>query len=148
MNYRICTKKDIPVMCEMRKQQLIQSGIDPKTDIDAELYRFFTDKLDDGSLVEWMLEENGKVIATAGILFIEFPPSYRNPTGVRGYITNMYTAPEYREKGIASSMLEKLIEEARKRSVFRICLRASEMGKSVYKQFGFEESDRWMELDL
>ena len=102
-------------MCEMRKQQLIQSGINPKTDIDAELYRFFTDKLDDGSLVEWMLEENGKVIATAGILFIEFPPSYRNPTGVRGYITNMYTAPEYRGKGIASSMLRKLIEEAKKR---------------------------------
>ena len=41
--------------------------------------------------------------------------------------------PEYRGKGIASSMLQKLIEEARKRSVFRICLRASEMGKSVYK---------------
>ena len=135
-------------MCEMRKQQLIQSGIDPKTDIDAELYRFFSDKLDDGSLVEWMLEENGKVIATAGILFIEFPPSYRNPTRVRGYITNMYTAPEYRGKGIASSMLRKLIEEAKKRGVSRICLRASEMGKSVYKQFGFEESDRWMELDL
>ena len=44
--------------------------------------------------------------------------------------------------------LEKLIEEARKRSVFRICLRASEMGKSVYKQFGFDEPDKWMELDL
>ena len=77
MNYRICTKKDIPVMCEMRKQQLIQSGIDPKTDIDADLYRFFSDKLDDGSLVEWMLEENGEVVATAGILFIEFPAYLR-----------------------------------------------------------------------
>ena len=40
------------------------------------------------------------------------------------------------------------MEEAKARSVFRICLRASDLGKPVYKKFGFEESERWMELDL
>ena len=99
-------------------------------------------------LMLYDMEENGEVIATAGILFIQMPPAYSNPTGVRGYITNMYTAPEYRGKGIATSMLQKLMDEARSRSVFRICLRASDLGKPVYKEFGFDESDKWMELDL
>ena len=148
MNYRICSENDIPLMCQMRKRQLMKEGIDPRIDIDAELHRFFSDKMADGSLIEWFLEEDGEVIATAGILFIDFPPSFTNQSGVRGYITNMYTAPGHRGKGIATAMLHKLIEEARARSVTRICLRASELGKPVYKAFGFEKSDKWMELDL
>ena len=148
MNYRRCTENDIPLMCQLRKRQIFRDDIDPRINIDAELHRFFTDMMADGSLVEWFAEENGEVIATAGILFIQMPPAYSNPTGVRGYITNMYTAPEYRGKGIATSMLQKLMDEARSRSVFRIFLRASDLGKPVYKEFGFEGSDKWMELDL
>ena len=148
MKYRLCTKDDIPLMCQMRKQQLMREGVDTRIDLDPDMYRFFTDKMADGSLVEWFLEENGEVIATAGILFIEMPPSYNNPTGIRGYITNMYTAPEYRRKGIATSMLSKLMEEAKARSVNRICLRASEQGRPVYEKFGFKGSEKWMELDL
>ena len=148
MNYRQCTKDDIPIMCEMRKRQLMREGIDLSVDLDADLFRFFTDKIADGSLVEWFLEENGEVIATAGILFIEMPPSYNNPTGIRGYITNMYTAPEYRRKGIATSMLSRLMDEAKARSVNRICLRASDLGRPVYEKFGFTGSGKWMEMDL
>ncbi len=148
MNYRLCTKDDIPLMCRMRKRQLAREGIDTRIDLDEDMYRFFSDKMADGSLVEWFLEENGEIIATAGILFIEFPPSYNNPTGVRGYVTNMYTAPEYRRKRIATSMLSRLMDEARARSVNRICLRASALGKPVYEKFGFTGSEKWMELDL
>lgn len=148
MDYRIGTKQDIPVMCQIRKQQLIDEGIDPVTNIDEELLRFYEDKLADGSLVEWMLEENGKIIATAAILFIEFPPTYTNMTGVKGYITNMYTAPEYRGKGIASQLLDKLIDEADQRGIHQIWLRASSLGKSVYKRFGFAETDGYMELNM
>lgn len=148
MNYRRCTEDDIPLMCQMRKRQLTRADVDTSIDIDAELFRFFSDKMADGSLVEYFLEENGEIIATAGILFIEFPPAYSIPTGVRGYVTNMYTAPEYRRQGIATSMLLKLMDEAKARGVTQLCLRATDMGKPVYEKFGFEESGRWMDLDL
>ena len=42
-----------------------------------------------------LLEDDGKIIATAGILFIEFTPGFHCRNGIRGYITDMYTAPEY-----------------------------------------------------
>lgn len=148
MNYRVATKQDIPVMCRIRKQQLIDEGIAPNTDIDEELSRFFEEKVTDGSLVEWLLEENGKVIATAAILFIEFPPTFTNATGVKGYITNMYTSPDYRGKGIATGMLHKLMDEAKHRSVHNILLHASILGRPVYEQFGFVGTGDWMELTL
>ena len=148
MVLRVGAEQDIPAMCQIRKQQLIDEGIAPDSDIDSELHRYFTEKIANGSLVEWLVEENGRVIATAAIAFIEFPPSYNNPSGIRGYITNMYTAPDRRGEGIASMMLNKLTEEAKKRGVHRIWLSASSLGKPVYKRFGFEEADRCMELNL
>ena len=148
MDYRIGTKQDIPVMCQIRKQQLIDEGIEPGIIIDEELNRFFEEKIADGSLVEWLVEEEGKIIATAAIFFIEFPPSYTNRTGMKGYITNMYTAPDYRGKGIAKALLGKLVDEAKIRGVHQIWLGASYLGKPVYKQFGFVEADEYMKLDL
>ena len=109
---------------------------------------FFEKPFADGSLVERVAEEDGQVVATAAILFIEFPPAFTNPTGIRGYITNMYTSPDYRGKGIATSLLEKLMEEARARNIYMIFLGASKMGKPVYRKFGFEESGKWMDLHL
>ena len=148
MLYRLATVQDIPVLCRIRKQQLIDEGGTPIPGMDEELLRYFTDKLADGSLVEWVLEDGGQIIATAAIAFMDFPPSYTNRTGLRGYITNMYTAPAYRGKGIASSMLGRLKQEAEKRSVHSIMLHASVLGKPVYKQFGFTETNQWMELKL
>ena len=148
MDYRIGTIQDIPVMCQIRKQQLIDEGLSPENNIDKELSRFFEKKMADGSLVEWLLEENGKIIATAAILFVEFPPTYTNQAGIKGYITNMYTDPDYRGKGIASAMLHKLTDEAKKRGVRHILLHASNHGKPVYERFGFTKTDRFMELNL
>lgn len=148
MEYRIGTGQDIPVMCRIRKQQLLDEGIKPEADIDEELPRFFEKKIADGSLVEWLLEDHGTVVATAAILFMEFPPTYTNPAGIKGYITNIYTDPEYRGKGIASGMLDRLAEEARKRGVKSLWLHASGPGRPVYERFGFAETDRFMELKL
>ena len=44
MNYRIAVKEDIPAMIRIRKQQLIDEGIDPVIDIDEQLQRYFEKK--------------------------------------------------------------------------------------------------------
>ena len=146
MDYRIGTKQDIPIMCQIRKQQLIDEGIDPTITIEKELLRYFEDKIGDGSLVEWLLEDKGRIIATAAIAFIEFPPTYTNKTGVKGYITNMYTAPDYRGRGIATTLLNKLLDVAKQRGVHQIWLHASHLGKPVYERVGFVEANEYMEL--
>ena len=148
MEYRLAVEEDIDELCRIRKQQLIDEEISPSVDIDDELHRYFKDRLADGSLVEWLLTDNGTIVATGAIVFMQFPPTYTNRSGVKGYITNMYTADEYRGKGIATAMLHKLMDEARKRSVHKIWLGASKLGRPVYKKFGFVESGEWMEFDL
>ena len=148
MEFRRASVRDIDSMITMRKRQLVDEGLAPELDIDDELLKYFTARLQDHSLVQWLAEDQGAIVATAAIVFFAFPPSYVNKTGVKGYVTNMYTAPMYRGRGIAAQMLRRLTDEAQARGVRRILLAASEMGKPVYKKFGFEQADEWMELIL
>ena len=148
MNYRKADIKDIPLLVDIRKKQLIDEGIEPNINIDEELTIYFNNKLADNSLVEWIAEEDNKIIATAAILFIDFPPTYTNKTGRKGYITNMYTEPTSRGKGIATGMLDRLVNEARERNINKILLVASKLGRPVYKKYGFQGTDEWLELNL
>lgn len=76
---------------------------------------------------------------------MSFPPSYSNPTGIRGYILNMYTAPESRGQGLAKQLVERILAEAQERNVHHLFLIASPMGKPLYKKIGFKENDIYME---
>lgn len=144
MLYRLATPQDIPVLIELRKRQLIDEGSTPDTIIDNELNTFFERNFRDNSLVQWIVEEQDEIIATAGVIFYAFPPSYTNASGIKGYITNVYTHTSYRGQGLASALLDKLVSEAKKRHVPVLLLEASTMGKPVYQKYGFTEMATWM----
>ncbi len=148
MVYRLAAIHEINTLADLRKQQLADEGISADKDIDLELHNFFIKKMKDGTLVEWVAEENNVIIATAAIVFFEFPPSYKNKSGIKGYITNMYTAPAYRGRGIAVSLLNKLFTEAKERKVEHLWLSASQMRRPVYQKLGFKDSYDWMELHI
>lgn len=147
MEYRMAVVDDIETLVRLRNRLVAECGA-PNRSVDAQLGTFFKKHLEDGSLVEWLAIESGQVVATAAAEFHEFTPSESNKSGVRGHITNMYTAPEYRKRGIATFLLGKLAEEAKSRGVKRLWLHASEMGGPVYKKFGFREASGFFELNL
>ena len=148
MNYRKATVADINLLVEMRKTQLVDEGITADKDIDNELEAFFQSKLAEGSLIQWLVDEQNEIIATGAIVIYDFPPSYTNKSGKKAYVTNMYTKNDYRGKGIASSLLTRLVEEAKNLWITKMWLGASKLGRPVYKKFCFTETDEWMELEL
>ena len=148
LEYRKASIHDINMLVELRKKQLADEGMDQNIDIDSELFLFFKNKLDDGSLIQWLAEDKGKVIACGAVIIYDFPPSYVNKTGKRAYIANMYTNKQYRGQGIATKLLTRLVEEVKASGISKIWLGASEMGRPVYKKFGFRETDEYLELDI
>jgi ribosomal protein S18 acetylase RimI-like enzyme len=148
MKYRKANIDDISELIDLRKKQLVDEGIEPNIDIDTELHIFFKNKLSDGSLIQWLVEENKEIIACGAIIFYEFPPTYTNKSGRKAYITTMYTKENYRGRGIATNLLTKLVDEAKTSGISKIWLAASKMGRPVYKKFGFKETDEWLELNI
>lgn len=147
MHIRKATIEDLNTIVKLRKQQLIDEGSNPIIDIDHDLETFFTNVITDESLYQLLAVENEEVIATGAIIYYPFPPSYINQSGERAYVTNIYTHPNFRGRGIAQQIISLLIKDAEARDIKKIFLAASPLGKPVYKKLGFEEAPEWMEIN-
>ena len=110
---------------------------------------FFRRALADGSFlscVAWA--GNGDAAACSGLSLEIHPPTYANPGGRIGYITNMYTRPAWRKRGLAGMLLERLVAEAARRGCTQIELNAAPMGRRIYLAHGFRPIDGEMRLEL
>lgn len=132
ITYKEASQNQIKELCEIRKQQLIDEGIEPSIDIDQDLESFFEDCFQNHNLYEILAHDHDKIIATGAVCFYDYPPTYTNQTGRIAYITNMYTSPHYRKQGIATKILRELEEEAKRRNVKIMRLGASFLYFIIY----------------
>jgi ribosomal protein S18 acetylase RimI-like enzyme len=98
-------------------------------------------KLADGSYVGWLTEEDGRLVAGAGLWVMEWPPHFLDAEPRRAYLLNFYVAPEVRRRGLARELLGLAVAEARARGIKVVTLHASKFGKPLYEQTGFEMSN-------
>ena len=148
MVFRKANTADIPKLCILRRLQWTEEGqtLSPKSEFGMD--EFFYRMMNQGHLVQYLAEEGRQVAATGAVCFYDFPPSFQNPSGTVAYITNMYTHPPFRRKGLALQLLELLVKEIRGRGVNRVLLAASAQGEPVYQHFGFQQDSTWYSLWL
>ena len=119
VNYRLTTMEDIDNLVLLRIIFLQEAEeVEPSSPIEElkkSLYNYFKEKISNKLFVSWLAEDEGKIIATSGLSFHVVPPSYENPSGEEAYLMNMYTLPEYRKQRIGGNLLDRTINEARKK---------------------------------
>jgi GNAT superfamily N-acetyltransferase len=150
--YRRATIKDISILVEYRVRFLNELFNHPENDETAvvrkSLLEYLTKAIPSNDFIAWVAEYNGKIIATSGMVVWQKPALYGGvESGKLGYLLNFYTLPEARRKGIATQLLNKLIEEAKSLGLRYLHLHASKDGLNIYKKAGFIEPDQ-PELEL
>ena len=151
MLYRKATIDDLDTLVDLRIEFLAEANNKPYTPEAAlrqEIACYFSKHIPDDTFVAWLCIENAEVIATSGISLYELPPNYSCSNGKTGYVSNMYTKPGFRKKGIAKALFGKLLEEGKQKGVSKFILHASSDGKGVYKKFGFVMSRDEMHLSV
>lgn len=148
ISFRLMQESDIPLFVQMRIDQLREEGAQSDIDLRPALLDYYQRHLADGTFVSWLALDGDMVIATSGMSFVEKPPYYGNVTGKIGLLSSMYTKPEYRRKGIAKQLLEKVVEEARRYGCGAVWITASDMGVLLYTDFGFEKNGKFMQYRL
>jgi ribosomal protein S18 acetylase RimI-like enzyme len=98
-------------------------------------------KLADDSYVGWLAEEDGQLVAGAGLWVMDWPPHFLDAEPRRAYLLNFYVAPEMRRRGLARELLGLAIAEAKTRGIKVVTLHASKFGQPLYEQTGFEMSN-------
>ena len=87
-----------------------------------------------------VVAREGGVICSMGTL--QPVRSFLGPggkTGVSGKITNVFTRPACRQRGLAEQVMRKLLDTARELHFDSITLDASPIGKGLYEKLGFKE---------
>jgi GNAT superfamily N-acetyltransferase len=92
----------------------------------------------------WMLEHNGKIVAGAGMVLLEWGPGWNNPNPVAARIANVFTDPEHRRQGHARMLVEHCLQEAKARGITHLNLSSTDMARGLYESLGFEAAKNQM----
>ncbi len=148
IEYRTLTEKDLDAFIEIRIRQLREEGAAEDLDLKPALKDYYARHLADGTFVSWLATEDGRIVGTSGMSFVEKPPYYGCPSGKIGLLSGMYTDPAYRRRGIARRLLSLVVDEAKKYGCGTVQITASDVGVLLYADFGFVKNGNFMQLKL
>lgn len=147
--YKKATIEDIDLLTKTRIEVLraankLSDDID-MSEVEKQSYEYYKRALLDGSHTAYLVFDEQKIVGTGGVSYFQVMPTYHNPSGLKAYIMNMYTNPEYRRRGIAIETLRLLVEDAKEKGISAISLEATDMGRPLYEKFGFVKMNDEME---
>lgn len=102
--------------------------------------------LADATHVSLMASAGGEDIGSGDLCIYDEMPSPDNPTGVCAYLMNIYVRKPFRNKGVASAIVARLIAEATRRGAGKIYLETTDEGRDLYKKTGFKPMKGYMKL--
>ena len=111
-------------------------------------YNLIKQGIETESIVVFLAEEAGKIVSVAMVCYYNLIPSLKNLTGKTGYIQNVYTVLEYRGRGLASELMNRIREDAKSRGVGRLILNATDMGRPIYEKLGYKMAINEMICEL
>ncbi|MBR1940822.1 MAG: GNAT family N-acetyltransferase [Bacteroidaceae bacterium] len=109
--------------------------------IEEQLRDYFNRKLGK-ELIAFVARDEKCIIAVAYLLLMEMPANARLQNGLYGEVLNVYTLPEFRGKGLCTTLMQHLIEYGKKCGLGCIDLSATENGYPIYAKLGFKEKEQ------
>lgn len=152
--YKKLTEKEIDRVIKLRIAQLTDEytsegkTVPENVDLDKALKDFYTRNLAAGTYVSWLAFDGDKIVGTSGMSFAEKPPYFTCTTGKLGILSSMYTDPDYRRKGIATELLDRVVKEAKDHGCGTIYITASDMGVKLYESYGFKHNGNFMQYNF
>ncbi len=150
MHIRTATVSDLDTIMRHRRRMYYDMGFVEETDLDAmesTTAPFIKAGLENGSYRGWLMVTPDGVVAGGGVMIVPLPSSPSDPSPRRAKILNMYTEPEYRGRGLATSIIEAMVEWCREQGFGWVTLHASDAGRHLYEKVGFKPTNE-MRLEL
>lgn len=152
LHIRLATEADAAIIALQRVKMFQDNNLVPVgtwEQLERDSLEWTARKMREGSYVGWLVEEedaNGaagpaRVIGGAGVWFMEWPPHWMHPEPKRGYLLNVYIAPEARRRGLARKLVLLATDECKRRGLHLAVLHASQMGQPIYEELGWKMSN-------
>ena len=147
---RPATVNDIPDLVRLRRTMFESMGYEDPAQLaaaDQAAAAYFAAAIPRGEFYGWLaVAADGQAVGSGGAVVDRHPPGPSNLSGQSGYIMNVSTMPGYRRQGIARQMMQAILQWLSERGIGKVTLHATEIGRPLYAQLGFVESNE-MRLD-
>lgn len=151
MNIRKAREEDIEPLILMRWEFTLEHQPEVKDDYKkfaTECKAFLLQAIKGDSWHIWIAEMDGVIVSHIYIQLIDKVPRPGRITYPFAYMTNVYTAPDYRSQGIGSQLLRTIQEWAAERKFEFIIVWPSEESREFYARNGYSLCNDPMELQL
>jgi GNAT superfamily N-acetyltransferase len=141
LTVRRATESDIDLLVEHRVAMFQEMGDRPARVIarHAPAYvRWLRPRLRTADVVAWVVEHpRGTPVGSGAIWFQPSQPRPGFDDQKVPYILSVYTLPRARGLGVATTVVRRAIDLAKRLGYARVTLHASAMGRRVYERIGF-----------
>jgi len=103
-------------------------------------------ELKSGICRAWVIEGDGKIIASGGVTFVSFVPNLSDLSSKVAYLHGMYTEKSHRNRKCAQRIIDAATQHCRAHGVNRMILTTSAAGKPIYEKIGFRSTPEMMRL--
>ena len=138
------TKEDINELVRMRiaymKDDFGSVSVNERQCMETQLPDYFERKLGT-ELVAFVAKDGERIVSVAYLHIIEMPANSILLNGLYGEVLSVYTEPEYRGRGLCSTLMRNLVEYGKKRGLGRIDLSATDEGYPIYAKIGFKDKE-------
>jgi len=138
---RVVEAADAGVIAEHRARMFFDMGAvseDEAGVLEVAARPWIRGLIEAGKYRGWVVEREGAVVAGGGLHLRELGPvpgCLR--VGRAAHIANVYTAPEWRRRGLARRIVETMLRWCEQAGIDQVTLTASEEGRGLYEALGF-----------
>jgi len=141
---RRATADDIQTLVAHRRAMFVDMGYRDEGVLDAmaeKCHSWLLPRLNGEEYVAWLaIAPDQSIAAGAGLWLMDWIP-HMIGSGPRGNILNVYTAVDFRRRGLARELMKAAIEWCRSNGVDVVVLHASPDGRRMYESMGFRETN-------
>lgn len=150
MQYRLATPTDGLSLARLRWEFHVEDHNDPPAEDLAtfthSFLSFWERAIEERRWLAWVAETDGVIVANVWVFLIDKVPWPLPGPTFMGYLTNTYTVPEARNRGVGSELMCRVSTWAAEQDLELLIVWPSERSAPFYKRAGFEPSDETMEL--
>jgi GNAT superfamily N-acetyltransferase len=156
MEYRLADSHDSDRLAELRwahkNEDASQDGGTPLDAAEREGFiRTCSDFLKQALQEEffcWVAVDNKVIVSHIYVVRVRKVPKPGKLDGIWGYVTAVFTVPDYRNKGVGSSLMEQVKAWGREKGLENLIVWPSERAVPFYERAGFSSETDVLELPL
>jgi GNAT superfamily N-acetyltransferase len=150
MIYRTATEKDFFQLARMRWDFRQESGQETAALSFEEFAEVCVDFLRNQAknYTYWIAESEGEIVSHIFVSRVALVPRPCRTNDAFGYLTNVYTKPDFRGKNVGSGLLRKVIDWARAEDLELLLVYPSDESVNFYRRSGFKDDKEILKLVL